>query len=128
MSPKQTTNLTIRVSPEEKLQWQEKAALSQVTLSSLIRQALSTSRPSQKADRSLIREQIHQIKRIGNNLNQIAKWANTYKETAEAIEVIQALKQIQESLDQLSLTPDKTSRPSQPKPPDRDEALNNEKS
>lgn len=46
------------------------------------------------ADRSSIQEQNRQLARIGNNLNQIAKWANTYKSTAEAVEVIQALRAI----------------------------------
>ena len=34
------------------------------------------------------RERTVQVVRIGNNLNQIARWANTHAETAEAVEVI----------------------------------------
>jgi predicted DNA binding CopG/RHH family protein len=41
MTQKRDTNLTIRVSPQEKLAWQEKAAYSAIPLSSLIRQAMS---------------------------------------------------------------------------------------
>ena len=34
------------------------------------------------------RERPRQIARIGNNPNQIARWANTYKTATEAVEVI----------------------------------------
>ncbi len=51
--------------------------------------------------RALIQEQTRQISRIGNNLNQIAKWANTYKGTAEAIEIIEALMAIEKALNKL---------------------------
>ncbi|NJL70023.1 MAG: MobC family plasmid mobilization relaxosome protein, partial [Microcoleus sp. SM1_3_4] len=66
-------------------------------------------------DRSSIREQTRQISRIGNNLNQIAKWANTYKSTAEAIEIIEALRTIEKALTQLSTNPLSPS-PSAPPP------------
>lgn len=100
--PKRDTNLTIRVSQTEKLAWQEKAELCGLTISDLIRQAISRTKTWTVADKSLMKEQTRQIARIGNNLNQIAKWANTYKSTAEAIEIIQALRLIEQSLNQLS--------------------------
>lgn len=109
MTEKRNINLTIRVTPTEKLAWQEKAVLSGLTLSNLIRQAMSRTRTWTVSNSSLIQEQTRQIARIGNNLNQIAKWANTYKQTAEAIEVIQALRLIQETLHELSVTSDKSS-------------------
>ena len=34
------------------------------------------------------RERTRQIARIGNNPNQIARWANTYKTATEVVEVI----------------------------------------
>ena len=34
------------------------------------------------------RERTRQIARIGNNPNQIARWANTYKTATAAVEVI----------------------------------------
>ena len=36
----------------------------------------------------LERERTRELARIGSNLNQIARWANTHKENAEAVEVI----------------------------------------
>lgn len=105
MNQKRVTNITIRATPQEKLEWQEKAVMAGIPLSSLMRQAMAKTRTWTVEDRSLIQEQTRQISRIGNNLNQIAKWANTYKSTAEAIEIIQALRAIQETLNQLSSTP-----------------------
>ena len=40
------------------------------------------------------RERTRQIARIGNNPNQIARWANTYKTATEAVEVIAASAQL----------------------------------
>ena len=39
----------------------------------------------------LEKERIRQLARIGANMNQIARWANTYKKRAEAVEVITRL-------------------------------------
>ena len=39
----------------------------------------------------LEKERIRQLARIGSNMNQIARWANTYKKRAEAVEVITRL-------------------------------------
>ena len=98
---KRDTNLTIRLSQTEKLAWQEKADLSGMTISDRIRQAISRTKTWTVADKSLVKEQTRQIARIGNNLNQIAKWANTYKSTAEAVEIIQALRLVEQSLNKL---------------------------
>ncbi len=40
--------------------------------------------------------------RIGNNLNQIARWANTYKWGAEAVSVVAHLSAIERALEPLS--------------------------
>ena len=109
------TSIKIRLSKQEKLHWQEKAAYAGISLSTLIRQAMSRTRTWTAGDRTLIQEQTRQIIRIGNNLNQIAKWANTYKSTAEAIEVIECLRTIEQALNQLSVK-ETSSFPSAPPP------------
>ncbi len=91
MAEKLDAQIKIRLSKQEKMDWQEKAVKAGISLSSLMRQAMSRTQTWTAADRGLISEQTRQISRIGNNLNQIAKWANTYKSTAEAIEVIECL-------------------------------------
>lgn len=117
MNKKLDTSLHIRLSQEEKLRWQEKATSTGMTLSTLIRQAMAKTRTWTVGDRSLVKEQIRQISRIGNNLNQIAKWANTYKETAEAMEIIQALRAIEQTLKAMELsTKGKSPFPSAPSP------------
>ncbi|NJO98992.1 MAG: MobC family plasmid mobilization relaxosome protein [Pleurocapsa sp. CRU_1_2] len=115
MAYKLDTSITIRLSVDEKIAWQEKAVFAGIPLSILIREAMSRTRTWTANDRSSIREQTRQISRIGNNLNQIAKWANTYKSTAEAIEIIEALRTIEKALTQLSTNPLSPS-PSSPPP------------
>jgi len=41
------------------------------------------------------------VARIGNNLNQIGRWANTYKSTADALQILSALSSIEAALDAL---------------------------
>ncbi len=94
--------IKVRLSKQEKIEWQEKAAKAGLPLSNLLRQAMKKTRTWTAADRSLIAEQTREISRIGNNLNQIAKWANTYKSTAEAIEVIECLRAIESAIAQLT--------------------------
>ncbi len=104
MAEKRDSYIKIRLSKSEKIDWQEKAVRAGISLSNLIRQAMARTQTWTAADRGLISEQTRQISRIGNNLNQIAKWANTYKSTAEAIEVIE-LREIEKEIAQLSSFP-----------------------
>ena len=112
---KRDTTITLRVTQTEKLAWQDKADLVGMTISDLIRQAISRTKTWTVADKSLVKEQTRQIARIGNNLNQIAKWANTYKSTAEAVEIIQALRLIEQSLSQLSMKANQSPDSKQPR-------------
>ncbi len=105
MASKLDTYIKIRLSKSEKIDWQEKAVRAGISLSNLIRQAMARTQTWTAADRGLISEQTRQISRIGNNLNQIAKWANTYKSTAEAIEVIEYLRKIEKKLEVISSFP-----------------------
>lgn len=89
--------IKVRVNEEEKSTWQAQANAEGMTLANLIRTKLGgvdivnrdpkRVRASRREDPELIRS----LSRIGTNLNQIAKWANTYKTQAEAILVISAL-------------------------------------
>ena len=69
--------IELRVSAEEKAHWQAIATSRGVSLSELIRAALSgqrlhTRRAAPRVDPDLVRE----LARIGNNLNQLARAAN----------------------------------------------------
>ena len=105
MVEKKDTYIKIRLTKAEKEQWQEKAVRAGLSLSNLIRQAIKKTQTWTAPDRGLISEQTRQISRLGNNLNQIAKWANTYKSTAEAIEIIECLREIENKLELLSSFP-----------------------
>lgn len=91
--------IKLRVSEEERTRWLAKAKDAGVTLSALIRQGLESApvrRPRRRVetDPALLRE----LARIGNNLNQIARWANRNKQGAEARGVLVALVDIDREL------------------------------
>ena len=48
------------------------------------------------------RERTRELARIGANLNQIARWANTFKANAEAVEIVAHLVAIERSLTALA--------------------------
>ena len=78
----------------EKVRWREKATLSGLPISELVRSSVEdltvVSQENRQAQEALRSE----INRIGNNLNQIARWANTYKCEAEAEEILARLEAI----------------------------------
>ena len=88
MAGRRTGQIHLRVSPAEIAAWRAKAAAVGVPLSDLLRQAMARTRTWTAAAADVERERTRQIARIGNNLNQIARWANTYASGFEAVEVI----------------------------------------
>ena len=47
-------------------------------------------------------ERTRQVSRIGNNLSQVTRWANTHKGAAEAVEVLARLVSIERALTALA--------------------------
>lgn len=87
--------IKLRVTETERARWLGKAGEAGVTLSALIRQGLDglpVRRPRRRTetDPALLRA----LARIGNNLNQVARWANRNKAGAEARGVLVALIEI----------------------------------
>ena len=68
--------------------WRAKAAAVGVPLSDLLRQAMARTRTWTAATADAERERTRQVARIGNNLNQLARWANRHASAVEAVEVI----------------------------------------
>ena len=99
--------IAIRLTDKEKLDWELKAHAAGVSLSKLVRESMERVRVWNVKDRKLEQEKIRQIARIGNNLNQLARWANTYKGSLDTIEIVTNLKAIREELKQLKI-PTKT--------------------
>ncbi|SHK90299.1 mobilisation protein (MobC) [Marinobacter antarcticus] len=101
----------VKVSESEKGSWHRMAELSGLTLADLIRQHMSAAklvyrepvkkRRVKRVDPALIRE----LSKIGNNLNQVSRWANTYKSDAEAMAVIRALLAVERQLADIPTQP-----------------------
>ena len=87
-----------RVRPTEHAAWREKAAAAGVSPSALLREAMARTRTWTAPALAVESERIRQIARIGNNLNQLARWANTHKTAAEAVSVIANLVSFERSL------------------------------
>ena len=87
-----------RVTAAELAEWRAKAAAAGVTLSELLRQAMRRTRAWTAAAADIERARVREIARIGNNLNQLARWANTHKAAAEAVEVLTHLRAIEREL------------------------------
>lgn len=77
--------IKLRVSAEEKAEFEAKAQAAGMTLADLIRHRLLQYRVREMRGE---REALRLIARAGANLNQVARWVNTYKGEAEAIKVI----------------------------------------
>jgi len=98
--------IKIRVCRDEKQRWQSLAESQGLTLADFLRVAVGNAamvgreprrrRTGRKADPLLLSN----IGRVGSNLNQIARWANTYEEKADAAQVLLALI----AIEQLMLT------------------------
>ena len=80
--------IKLRVTPAEKEAIAAKAAAQGQTVTDFIRQRALDYRLRQTP---LEKERVRQLARIGANLNQLARWANTHKARAEALDVLTAL-------------------------------------
>ena len=85
---RRTTWLQIRCTAAERATWQTKAAAAGVPLSQLVRRALDRVRTWTAKRADLERSRTRELARIGSNLNQLARWANTHKSAVEAVTVI----------------------------------------
>jgi hypothetical protein len=93
-----TNNISIRLTDSEKLDWELKAHAAGLTISQLAREAMNRVKVMNVSDRAIQIQRTYQIAKLGNNLNQIARWVNTYKSTAESVEVITYLIAIERAL------------------------------
>lgn len=87
--------IKVRVTPDEKRHYETLALQAGITLSDFIRKRLHDFRIRPKEIES---ERIRQLARIGNNLNQIARWANAYKNELEAISIIAGIESLRRDL------------------------------
>lgn len=89
-----SSRLELRLASEVKTAWEEKAAASGMTLSDLIRHAVEGTKPPRRKRVDVDPALLRQIAQIGNNLNQLARWANRDKSKVDALAVIARLIEI----------------------------------
>ncbi|MDR3043621.1 MAG: plasmid mobilization relaxosome protein MobC [Desulfovibrio sp.] len=80
--------IKLRVTQDEKKDIAAKAHTQGQTVADFLRQRALDYRLRQTP---LEKERTRQLARVGSNMNQLARWANTYKSRAEALEVLIAL-------------------------------------
>ena len=85
MASRCTGQIHLRVSPAEIADWRAKATAAGVPLSGLLWQAMARTRTWTAAAADPERERTRQVARIGNNLNQLARWANRHASAVEAV-------------------------------------------
>jgi hypothetical protein len=88
-------DLHIRLYAEERNLLRLNAGLQGMTVSDYIRQSCLGVRLRKTPEE---KRRLHELARIGANINQLAKWANTYKRAAEAVEVLTALAGIEQRI------------------------------
>ena len=93
----------IRSSDAERAEWHAKARAAGLSLSDLVRRSVGRVRTWTVAHTEIERERTRELARIGSNLNQIARWANTHKEDAEALQVVAHLVAIERALEALGV-------------------------
>ncbi len=102
MSAGRAVWVKVRASEAERAEWHAKARAAGLTLSDLVRRSVGRTRTWTVAHAEVERERSRQVARVGNNLNQIARWANTHRGAIEAVEVIGHLVAIRRALAALS--------------------------
>ncbi len=83
--------IKFRVTREEKACFEAKASLAGMTVADLIRHRILRFRIRKNAYEQ---ERIRMLARIGNNLNQLARWANSYKGGLDTVRVVSRLETI----------------------------------
>lgn len=89
----------VKATPDEHTTWTRLAAEAGLSLADLIRTRLSPGadpiKPKKRAARRADPALVAEIGRIGSNLNQLARWANSYKSAADSVEMLAALTAIE---------------------------------
>ena len=98
MAERRTVMVAARVTPAEHDAWRDKASAAGVSPSALLREAMARTRTWTAPAMAVESERIRQITRIGNNLNQLARWVNTHRTAAEAVSVIAHLVSFERAL------------------------------
>lgn len=85
----------LRFSPEDKALVRQKAEIAGMSVSELVRSILQKRRIRSHLDIRVEHQKIVELNRVGVLLNQLARYANTYAEDAEAREILDGLCRIE---------------------------------
>lgn len=96
-----TREIKIRLTDAEHQRLSDRAQTSGLKLAAYLRETGLNVRAPRKPDPGKA-ELARQIAKIGSNLNQLARWANRFKSTAEAVDVTACLVAIERELSQLN--------------------------
>ncbi|MBE0184895.1 ribbon-helix-helix protein, CopG family [Bacillus sp. seq1] len=94
MKPKKYI-LQVRLSDEEHAQLQQLATDAGMTMSELVRDHIGRIRVRNRQDE---RQRVAMLNRINANLNMIARWVNTWRGGAPAVEVVSHLMAIERAV------------------------------
>ena len=94
-----TKQVLIRLSEEEHARIKGLAEESGMSMAALMRDHLGHIKIRNRDDE---KKRIAMLNRINSNINQIARFANTYKESAEALGIISALLSLDKKVDELN--------------------------
>lgn len=83
--------IDLRLSDDKKAEWLMKSEAAGLSLTALIGHAVDGIPLKRRKVRSIDPALLRQLALIGNNLNQIARWANHHKGGADAMAVISVL-------------------------------------
>ncbi|MYK79670.1 MAG: MobC family plasmid mobilization relaxosome protein [Acidobacteria bacterium] len=98
MAERRTVLVAARVTRAEHAAWKEKAAAAGVSPSALLRMAMARTQTWTAPPLAAYRERSRQIARIGNNLNQVARWANTHAYALDGVRVMDRLTAVERAL------------------------------
>jgi len=90
--------IKVRVSESERAEIEQKATLANVSIAELIRSSLGRVKTWTIKDKETEREKIREISRIGQNLNQIARFCHLHKSDTDTAQIIAELLKIEKTL------------------------------
>lgn len=92
------TTINIKITDKDKSVIKKKAHDADLTVSEFMRRCAMNKDIAHRVDIAYERDRLRTLNNASNNINQIAKWCNTYKSNADAIEVIKHLISIDRAL------------------------------
>jgi len=100
-SKNKTETIKIRLSADEKKDWEAKANIGGFSLSELARKAVTRVKIWKLKDRVTEQARIIEMARINNNLSEIGRQVKIYKSEGESQRIIDSLKEVKKELENL---------------------------